>query len=458
MEYPVFQMGFFGNGFFIGIDAIIHVILSHGVAIGTIAMIGLAAYVGVRTNVPEFQKFGKNLLKPAVIVITGIGAVTGFGIWFITSALAPTGIGSLLRVFLWPWFIEWIVFTLEVITILIYYFVWDRWTGERVRYRYYYAFTYGILGTFSAVLITGIISFMLTSDGWPWDKDFWSAWYNPTFVPMSILRVSYGLALGALLASAFLLFTKWDDEFRRKALSVFGTVLAVCLPFVVGSAWWWFGAVPSSFKTHFIFAILTSHASQWPWIFWVLNGVGAAVILGFALTAVTRLVTPSKVLILFAVLWMMAFAAEYERIREFIRGPYLMPGYMYVNQILLKESDYLKETGLLENAYWFNMMVPEATDLQKGGFLFGQNCSMCHTIYGINSIMSRVYGRSEDGLAVIINHTNEMVPFMPPFSGTEEERRLLAKFLYKLYQEEIIITGYYRYTPLEGHKKNESVE
>jgi len=393
-----------------------------------------------------------------VIVITGIGAVTGAGIWFITSALAPTGIGSLLRVFLWPWFMEWWVFTFEVITILIFYFMWDRWSGAKIKYRYFFALGYFILGIFSAVLITGILSFMLTSDGWPWDKDFWSAWYNPTFVPMSILRVTYGLSLGSLVASSFLLFTKRDDEFRKKALSVYGTALAVCLPFVIASGWWWWGAVPSSFKTHFIFSILTSHASQWPFIFWILNGVGAAVVFFFAFFAVARLVKPAKMLVLFAFVWTLAFAAEYERIREFVRGPYLMPGYMYANQLLLKESDYLKETSLLENSYWFNMMVPEPNDFQKGAFLFGRNCSMCHTIYGINSIMERVYGRSEDGIAVIIDHTNEMVPFMPPFSGSEEERQLVAKFLYKLYTGEIIVTGYYRYTPLKGQKKHESIK
>ncbi len=52
--------------------------------------------------------------------------------------------------------------------------------------------------------------------------------------------------------------------------------------------------------------------------------------------------------------------------------------------------------------------------------LFGRNCSACHIIGGINSIQDAVKGRSEDGIIVILGHTHEMVPFKPPFSGTEQ--------------------------------------
>jgi hypothetical protein len=44
----------------------------------------------------------------------------------------------------------------------------------------------------------------------------------------------------------------------------------------------------------------------------------------------------------------------------------------------------------------------------------------------------RVRGRSEDGIAVIIGRLHDMVPFMPPFSGNDEERRTLTRFLASL--------------------------
>lgn len=183
MDFLLFQVPYLGNGMVIGVNAIVHVIISHGVAIGLMAMIFMAEYIGIRKNSETWENFAKELLKPAVIIITGVGAVTGVGIWFTTSALAPRGIGSMLRVFFWPWFIEWIVFTLEVIAILIYYFHWEKWTDDRKKYRWYLGLGYFLLASVSAFLITGIMGFMLTSDGWPWDKSFWSAFFNPSFVP-----------------------------------------------------------------------------------------------------------------------------------------------------------------------------------------------------------------------------------------------------------------------------------
>ncbi len=53
----------------------------------------------------------------AAIIITSVGAVTGVGIWFFISVLEPRGTGAMLRIFFWPWFLEWMAFTLEVIVL-----------------------------------------------------------------------------------------------------------------------------------------------------------------------------------------------------------------------------------------------------------------------------------------------------------------------------------------------------
>jgi mono/diheme cytochrome c family protein len=84
-----------------------------------------------------------------------------------------------------------------------------------------------------------------------------------------------------------------------------------------------------------------------------------------------------------------------------------------------------------------------------------QNCSACHTIGGINDIRTRVKNRSEDGIFVYLSHISEMVPFMPPFSGTEAERRILARFLYRLAQDRIHLSAPSRYTPLTGEVGHE---
>ena len=64
-------------------------------------------------------------------------------------------------------------------------------------------------------------------------------------------------------------------------------------------------------------------------------------------------------------------------------------------------------------------------------------------------------GRTEDGILVILKHAHEMVPFMPPCSGTEDERRALATFFYQLSNGEIEIGPPSRFAPLKVFRKNE---
>ena len=439
----------------IGVNAVIHVILSHGVAIGLVAMVTMAEYIGIRRNSANWERFAGDLLKPAIVIITGIGAITGVGIWFTTSALSPRGISSMLRVFFWPWFIEWIVFTMEVIVIIIYYFMRDSWGEQKKRYRVYFGAAYMSLGLVSAFLITAILGFMLTPDGWPWSGSFWSAFFNATFLPQLLARLGGSFALGALFATGYLFISGRERDFRKEALSLFGKIMLASVIIAVFSLWWYILNVPSSFRTHAIFSILTSHFSQQPEIFWITNISGAVLLILFGIGAIGSSDKMSKILIIPALITMFVFTGEFERVREFIRGPYIMPGYMYSNQILLKENPYLSKEGMLKNAYWFNITAEEPTDIQKGAYLFGANCSTCHTIGGINDIKDRVKGRTEDGISVILGHTHSMVPFMPPFSGTEKERLVLAKFLHDLSEGGLQVGYPSRYTPFNAGDRGE---
>jgi len=450
MGFPIFQVPYLGNGMTIALNAVLHVIISHGIAIGVMAMVVTSEYFGLKRSSKDWEELAKELLKPAVIVITGVGAVTGVGIWFITSALSPRGIGSLLRIFFWPWFTEWIAFALEVIVILIYYFTWEKWIGKRKRQHIYLGFSYVSLALISAFLITAILGFMLTSDGWPWDKSFWSAFLNPSFLPQLLLRISGALALGAVFSAVFLLVTHRRYAFRKEALRFFGKVFLASFLGAMIFSWWYFAVIPSTFKTHTIFSLLTSRLSQHPEIFYGINAVGISILFLFVVFSLRESALLSKILIIPALLFSIGFVMEFERMREFIRGPYLMPGYMYVNQVLLEEGPLLDKEGILENSYWYNMTANGADTISQGACLFAQSCSMCHTIGGINDIRERVKGRPEDGLFVILGHTHEMIPFMPPFSGTDQERRVTAHFLYQLTNEKISLGTPSRFAPLRG--------
>ncbi len=432
MDFPIYQFPYLGNGMVIGTNAVIHVLLSHGLAIGLFTFIVLCEYIGVKKNSEEWENFAKRLIKPTVIIITGVSSLTGVGIWFTTNSLSPTGIGSMLRVFFWPWFLEWIVFTLEVIGLLIYYFTWDSWKNKKKKH-IMLGFSYTVLGVISAFFITGILGFMLTSNVWPWDKSFSSAFYNPTFLPQLIFRLAMGTFLGVVFLITYLLFSKKNgNEFKREVLSLFGKIGLVSLIICVVTIWWYIQEIPMTFQVHSITAVLTSHLAQTPWVFWVTNFVGIGLLFLFTFLSIGKSTMMMKLLTIIVLIFSFAFVTEFERIREFIRGPYLMPGYMYANQVLLQEKPHFDKEGMLQNSYWYNNTIDKPDLIKQGTYLFFKNCSSCHTINGLNDIADRVRGRSEDGIYVLIGHTQDIGPFMPPFAGTDKERRTMASFLYEL--------------------------
>src|SRR5690606_18658729 len=111
--------------FLIAVIAIIHVLINHGLAVGFIPYITWLEQKGVQNSAadqitdPDWDQMVYNKMKVAFIITTTIGAMTGVGIWFSAALVSPASIGSLIRVFYWAWFTEWLVFVTEVILILI---------------------------------------------------------------------------------------------------------------------------------------------------------------------------------------------------------------------------------------------------------------------------------------------------------------------------------------------------
>jgi hypothetical protein len=432
MNFPWQQVPYLGYGLTIALDAVTHVVISHGLAIGVVTLIVILETLARSRGDGELEGLARHMLKPAVIIITAVGAMTGVGIWFIVSVLVPGGIGSMLRVFFWPWFIEWIVFTLEVVVILIYYFSWDRLRQSAPGWHLFLGWSYVLLAFASAFLISGILAFMLTPDGWPWDQRFASAFFNPSFLPQLILRLIGGLSLGALLALGFALFTRFGSEaVRARARRLFAAVFLVGGLLTAGAAWWYFQAVPRTYTTHAVFAVLTSHLSQWPALLLWANLIGAAVLLAAGLAGAFDRKILARLLIIPALILALGMTAQFERVREFIRGPYLMPGYMYANQITLAQSRAFREKGLLPHLAWYVGRTGRGP-ASAGRTLFAANCGVCHTTSGLNDISDAVRGRTLPGISVMIKRLHHLAPFMPRFSGNDAERLTLAAFLYGL--------------------------
>ena len=431
MPFPPFHAPWLGTGMVIGANATLHVVVSHGVAIGVIALLILGEVLRPTFPRAAATALGEMLhrtLRGATIAVTVVGAVTGAGIWFTTGALAPRGVASMLRVFFWPWFAEWVVFVAEVVVLLLLYLFWER-MSRRTRIRLGVA--YLLLALVSAFLITGILGFMLTPGGWTEDATLATAFFNPSFAPQLITRLALSMVLGALALLALLVVRSRPDGVEGPILRGLGVVLALSAPVLVVGIVAYVLIVPTVYTERTMFSVLTSHLSNLPWLFVGANAV-ALLLLGLVAAAawagrrraVRWLVAP-------AVVAAVGFTVELERVREFIRGPYLMPEYMYANGLLVAEQPLLAAEGVVAVSPWARHPAYAGAD-GVGAYVFATACTTCHTVDGINAITRRVEGRSRDGLEVVLKHTHRMVSFMPPLPGTPRERRLTARLLYRL--------------------------
>ncbi len=119
-----------------------------------------------------------------------------------------------------------------------------------------------------------------------------------------------------------------------------------------------------------------------------------------------------------------------EWVREAVRKPYIIYGYMYSNAIRVEDEARIREQGLLASAKWVSSRDVADPDWRRTGYeIFRTECRSCHTVDGYNGIRLMVKGWREDFIDYQLKHLNELKGFMPPFVGTDEERRVLARWL-----------------------------
>jgi mono/diheme cytochrome c family protein len=135
----------------------------------------------------------------------------------------------------------------------------------------------------------------------------------------------------------------------------------------------------------------------------------------------------------------MGLIAEFERVREFVRKPYIIYNYMYANGVRVADVPYLNKEGYLKHAAFVPPEFRQVTDANRlvaGKYLYQMQCRYCHTVNGINSMKARTKGLSEDAIYIRIGSLNSAAtPFMPPFTGTDAERKALAAYLASLAQD-----------------------
>jgi mono/diheme cytochrome c family protein len=299
----------------------------------------------------------------------------------------------------------------------------------------------------SLVLITGITAFMLNPGAWATDpahQNFWTAFFNPQFLPQTIARTGGALLLSSLYVYLHASLTLADSRLRDKiaARSARPALLGAVLITAGGLGWYYF--LPPSAA-----AALGSAA--------VLNVLIALI---FALTAVVFFLlyfgpyrNPGWLSPGFAgslCLFGIAAFSTGEFIREAVRKPFVSYNVVLANQIFPAEVQGLRREGYLNGGVWTKaymaehypqtivngriqgsalLRLPEKDRIAVGEVLFRYHCNDCHADRGGYSAAAQLLrGKPRRLVRSAVEHL-DAVFFMPPWAGTSEEGELLTDYL-----------------------------
>ena len=419
MNYPVWQLGIPG-GLLIAFVAVTHVFVSH-FAVGGGAFLVLTERRAHRIGDLELLGWVRRHSKFFALLTLVFGAVSGVGIWFTIGLVAPEATSSLIHTFVWAWAIEWVFFVVEIAAAIIYATCWDRLDRRShmiVGWIYFWA------AFFSLVVINGIITYQLTPGRWLQTKNFWDGFFNPTYLPSLFIRT----AMCIVLAGVFGLITavREKPELRARVARLAGAWIVTGSLMLPLFAWWYFAKFPDFSKTYATGAILMVRHTIRGGIAFTLVVLLMALV--FALWKPRLMRAPVVALLVLFAFGMMA-SGEY--LREFVRKPWVINGYIYANDVRVSSvTDYAKR-GVFGNAAWVTAADPKSVDY--GHDLFVMQCSKCHTVDGYRAIRPRVRNWDATFAANMLGHLEMMkVGTMPRFAGDERDRAALGLYLASL--------------------------
>jgi hypothetical protein len=446
MDFPMFHLDWLNDRFLIAVIAILHVIINHGLAVGFIPYITWLEYKGVKnaksdeiTNI-EWDTLIYKKMKVAFIITTTIGAMTGVGIWFSAALVSPSSIGSLIRVFFWAWFTEWIVFVTEVVLILIYFLTWKNSNKSmkakmrHIRFGWFLA----IFSWITMALIVAILGFMMDPGSWHTTKSFFSGIFNPIYLPQLFFRTPTAMLIGGMFGLLLTsIIAKKGSEFRTTAIRYAGKWILFWTPFVLVAATIYWSVMPEAMKANMSTAVGTMEFELYYDVlkYAIISSVSLALIM--AIWAVIKPKTVKVWMVIVPFVFVIGFLGIFERVREFIRKPYVIGGYMYSN--LLREEDYplYKQDGILKYATYTTVSeITEENKVEAGKNIFMLTCSRCHTTQGVNSItyvFERMYGVGQPldttSMSGYIPNMHVGRTYMPPFPGNARELNALSAYI-----------------------------
>jgi len=421
MEYPVLHWDFWGGGLLIALVATIHVFIAH-FAVGGGLFIAVMETRVQRLGLVSLKDYLRRYAKFFLVFTMVIGGLTGVGIWFSISITAPGATSTLIHAFVLGWATEWTFFLAEIVTLITYMRSFEAEKSKRrlILAWMYFAFAYG-----SLVVVQGFISFMLTPGSWLETHRFWDGFFNQTYFPGLALRT--GVAV--VLAGVFGLITAQgvEEEALRKRLSRFCSLWAALpVPLVIAAGWWHISVL--SPEQQALALGRSPEVAMGMRVFW---WAVPAVVAGGALLAGGLPRPLARILAVFTLAASFLFLGSFEYMREAARRPYLITGHIYSNGIPVSQAKDISQKGMLASARWSRVKTVTAENrLEAGRELFYLECSSCHSTGGpMLDILSRSAKYSASGMEALLTGLGQIGKYMPPFLGTELEKKALAAYL-----------------------------
>jgi cytochrome bd-type quinol oxidase subunit 1 len=425
MELPYYPVNSFGpimKGMVIGGLGIFHVFLAQ-FAIGGGMLMCYFQWLAQTGRSAAARRFLDGYFKVLILVSFVVGALTGVGMWFTSIQVSPRTIGVMVDQFHWVWAIEWTFFCLEIVAGYAFYRCGSR-LGDRSRMTL--LVLYAVAAWFSLFWINGILAWQLTPGRWSQSHDVWSGFFNPSFWPSLIYRSITSLTIASLVACVVINAMHDLERPERRDLLHRAAYLLAPMMFMPALGIWYLNTMPSDSRS------------------WVLGGsptmtmfltlaIGASLLIG--LYAVIGLILQRLSIngATATLLCALAFGATAggEFVREGARKPYTIREYLYSNSITPREVATLRQIGSVSlDPYPLRDAEDYANDqLRLGAKVFRFQCSVCHTINGINGLDQLAGTWTTDQKRLNIAQLNRTKPFMPPFSGTADELEALVQLI-----------------------------
>ncbi len=459
MDFPIFHLDFFGDRLLIAVIAVIHVIINHGLAVGFLPIVTLMEYRGYKASkngFPEGEKWDNLAYKfmfVAFVITTTFGALTGVGIWFSAALISPASIGSLIRIFFMAWFIEWIIFMLEVIFIMIYFLTWKKSNKDfAAKKKHIIAGTaLSIFSWLTMAIIVGILGFMMNSGSWVEQKSLFTGFTNPMYLPQLAFRTPMAFVMaGSITFFLTFLFLRKDFDFKKIVLKNIAYWMFIWTPHVFFAGIYYYSLIPDLMLANLPVAIATQAFQQWydSLLYYLI----AAIIVSMLFT-VWFAFKPKRVPVFAAIIPILVIIVTmgtFERFREFVRKPFVLEDYMYSNQLLLDDYKIFQNDGVLKHAtYTSTHEVTKENILEAGKNVFDITCSRCHTHHNVNSVVRKFEKLfSPNGEPLDKQKMKDYIPvmhkgryYMPPFPGNSPETDALVEYILSIQKSDINIPG-----------------